>query len=34
MSTATIYSHRFDAANEEATGILGGAEPNAARHWL
>lgn len=26
MSTATIYAHRFDAANDEATGILGGAE--------
>ncbi|QDU23791.1 TIGR01777 family oxidoreductase [Urbifossiella limnaea] len=26
MSTATIYAHRFDAANDEATGVLGGAE--------
>lgn len=26
MSTATIYAHRFDASNDEATGILGGAE--------
>jgi len=25
-STATIYAHRFDAANDEATGILGGDE--------
>lgn len=24
-STATIYAHRYDAANDEATGILGGA---------
>lgn len=32
-STATIYSHRFDAANDEATGILGGAEPQAPFTW-
>lgn len=32
-STATIYSHRFDAANDEADGILGGAEPNAPFTW-
>jgi uncharacterized protein (TIGR01777 family) len=32
-STATIYSHRFDAANDEATGILGGQEPNAPDTW-
>lgn len=32
-STATIYSHRFDAANDEATGILGGAEPNTPFTW-
>jgi len=32
-STATIYEHRFDAANIEATGILGGAEPNAPDTW-
>ena len=25
-STATIYAHRFDAPNDEATGILGGHE--------
>jgi NAD dependent epimerase/dehydratase family enzyme len=25
-STATIYSHRFDAANDEATGMIGGGE--------
>lgn len=28
-STATIYAHRFDAPNDEATGILGGSEPGA-----
>ena len=32
-STATIYEHRFDAANTEATGILGGAEPGAPDTW-
>lgn len=32
-STATIYAHRFDAANDEATGILGGDEPNAPYKW-
>lgn len=32
-STATIYAHRFDAANDEATGILGGEEPNAPDTW-
>jgi uncharacterized protein len=33
MSTATIYAHRFDAANDETTGILGGLEPNAPDAW-
>ena len=33
MSTATIYAHRFDAPNDEATGILGGSEPNAPDTW-
>lgn len=33
MSTATLYAHRFDAANDEATGILGGAEPDAPAYW-
>src|SRR5262245_56065737 len=28
-STATIYAHRFDAANDERSGILGGQESNA-----
>jgi uncharacterized protein (TIGR01777 family) len=32
-STATIYAHRFDAPNDEATGILGGAEPDAPDTW-
>jgi len=32
-STATIYSHRFDAPNDEVTGILGGDEPDAPRTW-
>lgn len=32
-STATIYAHRFDAANDEATGIIGGSEPNAPDTW-
>jgi uncharacterized protein (TIGR01777 family) len=32
-STATIYAHRFDAANDEATGIIDGAEPNAPDTW-
>ena len=33
MSTATIYAHRFDAANDEATGIIGGEEPDAPAYW-
>ena len=32
-STATIYAHRFDAPNDDETGILGGDEPNAPRTW-
>jgi len=32
-STATIYAHRYDAPNDEATGIVGGAEPNAPDTW-
>lgn len=32
-STATIYAHRYDAPNDEATGILGGSEPNAPDTW-
>lgn len=33
MSTATIYAHRYDAANDEASGIIGGAEPDAPDTW-
>jgi uncharacterized protein (TIGR01777 family) len=32
-STATIYAHRYDAPNDEATGILGGSEPGAPDAW-
>jgi uncharacterized protein (TIGR01777 family) len=31
--TATIYAHRFDAANDEWTGIVGGLEPDAPDTW-
>jgi uncharacterized protein (TIGR01777 family) len=33
MSTATIYAHRFDAPNDEATGVLGGDEPDVPAYW-
>jgi uncharacterized protein len=33
MSTATIYAHRYDAPNDEATGVIGGAEPAAPDTW-
>lgn len=33
MSTATIYSHRFDAPNDEATGLIGGTEPGVPGYW-
>lgn len=32
-STATIYAHRFDAPNDEATGVIGGSEPDAPASW-
>ncbi|HEX8450767.1 MAG TPA: TIGR01777 family oxidoreductase [Longimicrobium sp.] len=32
-STATIYAHRFDAPNDEASGIIGGEEPDAPDSW-
>ncbi len=32
-STATIYAHRFDAPNDEATGLIGGYEPGAPSAW-
>ena len=33
MSTATIYAHRYDAPNDETTGIAGGAEADAPASW-
>lgn len=33
MSTATIYAHRFDAANDEATGVIGGGEHGVPDYW-
>jgi uncharacterized protein (TIGR01777 family) len=33
MSTATIYSHRYDTANDDVTGQIGGAEPDAPAYW-
>ncbi|GAA4136647.1 TIGR01777 family oxidoreductase [Streptomyces tunisiensis] len=33
MSTATIYAHRFDAANDEATGVIGGTESGVPDYW-
>ena len=33
MSTATIYAHRYDAPNDEASGIIGGGEPNVPDTW-
>lgn len=32
-STATLYSHRYDAPNDEATGIIGGNEPGVPDTW-
>lgn len=32
-STATIYAHRYDAPNDEASGIIGGSEPDAPDTW-
>jgi hypothetical protein len=32
-STATIYAHHYDVPNDEATGILGGAERDAPVTW-
>jgi len=31
--TATVYAHRFDAPNDERTGIIGGGEPDAPDTW-
>ncbi|MGW4199163.1 TIGR01777 family oxidoreductase [Streptomyces sp. NPDC005004] len=33
MSTATVYAHRFDAANDEATGVIGGSEDLVPDYW-
>ncbi|MBA3711596.1 MAG: TIGR01777 family protein [Pyrinomonadaceae bacterium] len=33
MSTATIYAHRFDAANDEVNGTLGGTEFGVPETW-
>ncbi|MFD7732090.1 TIGR01777 family oxidoreductase [Kitasatospora phosalacinea] len=33
MSTATVYAHRFDAPNDEATGVIGGTEPGVPGYW-
>lgn len=32
-STATIYAHTFDRANDEETGTIGGSEPDVPRYW-
>jgi len=32
-STATIYSHRYDAPNDDVDGILGGSEPDVPDTW-
>jgi uncharacterized protein len=32
-STATIYAHTYDASNDEASGVIGGREPNAPETW-
>jgi uncharacterized protein len=32
-STATIYAHRFDAPNDEVTGLIGGDESDAPSDW-
>jgi hypothetical protein len=32
-STATVYAHRFDAPNDEFTGLIGGNEPDAPDTW-
>jgi len=32
-STATIYAHRYDAPNDEETGVIGGHEPSVPALW-
>jgi len=31
--TATVYAHRYDAGNDEHSGILGGSEPGVPHTW-
>ncbi len=31
--TATIYAHRYDAPNDDVSGVLGGAEPGLPETW-
>ncbi|THV30188.1 epimerase [Glycomyces paridis] len=31
--TATVYAHTHGRANDEATGVIGGAEPDAPAYW-
>ena len=33
MSTATLYAHRFDAPNDEDTGVTGGTERGVPGYW-
>lgn len=33
MSTATVYAHRYDAPNDEATGVIGGTETGVPAYW-
>jgi uncharacterized protein (TIGR01777 family) len=33
MSTATVYAHRYDAANDEYDGVIGGAERDVPPYW-
>lgn len=33
MSTATLYAHRYDAPNDERSGLIGGTEPDAPAAW-
>lgn len=33
MSTSTIYAHRFDGANDEISGVMGGREVDAPEYW-
>ncbi|MGV9345574.1 DUF1731 domain-containing protein [Streptomyces spiralis] len=33
MSTATVYAHRFDAPNDERSGMIGGSEPGVPGYW-